>query len=55
MSEQEEKDLIRKVQENNLMLKQIVQYLNTNDAKDFSMNVLANIISNRFEKVISPY
>ena len=49
MSEQEEKDLIRMVQENNLMLKQIVQYLNTNDVKDFTMNIIAKIISNNLK------
>ena len=42
--------------ENNIMLKQIIKVLNyhirnsdNDDMKDFGMNVLANIISNRFE------
>lgn len=39
--------------ENNIMLKQIIAYIRTradpNDLNNFSMNVLANIISNNFK------
>lgn len=45
MTEEEHNILI----ENNIMLKQILAYINQNsDIKDFSMNVLANLMSNRF-------
>ena len=48
MSEEEHKLLV----ENNIMLKQLLAYIATraspdNDFKDFAMNVIANLISNR--------
>lgn len=41
------------VQENNRMLKEIIAYLNAHgnhadDPKEFMMNVLANLISNKY-------
>ena len=41
--------LLRIEKENNIMLRKIVQYLYhyKNDMKDFAMNYVANIISNR--------
>lgn len=46
-NENEMLDLLR---ENNYMLRQILAYINqgsSNDIKDFIMNVIANMISNR--------
>ena len=44
-------ELLQLTRENNYMLKQIIAYINlhgnhTDDMKDFTMNVLANMISN---------
>ena len=51
MTEKEEKELLKLVKENNFMLKQIIKYINcynnqNPDIKDFTMNVMANLISN---------
>ena len=52
----EYKQLIRETHENNIMLKQIIKVINTwikhhpqENANDFNMNVIANLISNIFE------
>lgn len=51
MTPDEEKQLLREVHENNIMLRSIVEYLNaqtaTKDQKDFFMNIVANIIGNK--------
>ena len=48
--------LIKETHENNIMLKQIIKVINTwikhhpqENANDFNMNVIANLISNVFE------
>ena len=48
--------LIREIHENNIMLRQIIKVINTwishhqqENANDFNMNVIANLISNVFE------
>ena len=51
MTYEEERELIKLTKENNIMLKQIIQYINihgnhTDDGKEFIMNVVANLISN---------
>lgn len=50
MTSDEEKQLLKEVHENNIMLRSIVKYLNaqlqTKEQKDFFMNVVANIIGN---------
>ena len=50
------KQLIKETHENNIMLRQIIKYLNheiayanQENANDFNMNVIANLISNVFE------
>ena len=50
------KQHIKEVHENNIMLKQIIKVINTwishhpqENANDFNMNVIANLISNVFE------
>jgi len=50
------KQLIKETHENNIMLKQIIRVINTwikhhpqENANDFNMNVIANLISNVFE------
>lgn len=50
------KRLIRETHENNIMLKQIIKVINTwithhpqENANDFNMNVIANLISNVFD------
>lgn len=50
MSYDEERQMMKEVHENNIMLKQIIAYINlhgnhTDDAKEFAMNVVANLIS----------
>ena len=47
------KQLIKKTHENNIMLRQIIKVINTwikhhpqENANDFNMNVIANIVSN---------
>lgn len=48
--------LIKETHENNIMIKQIIKVINTwikqhpqENANDFNMNVIANLISNIFE------
>ena len=50
------KQIKKEVHENNIMLKQIIKVINTwikhhpqENANDFNMNVIANLISNIFE------
>ena len=51
MTPDEEKQLLREVHENNIMLRSIVKYLNaqiaTKDSKDFGLNIVANVIGNK--------
>lgn len=48
---EEEKQLLREVHENNIMLRSIVKYLNAQiaakDSKDFGLNLVANVIGNK--------
>lgn len=50
MTAKEETQLIREVHENNIMLRSIVKYLNTQistkDSKDFGLNLIANVLGN---------
>lgn len=50
------KQLIRETHENNIMLRQIIKVINTwikhhpqENANDFNMNVIANLVSSRFD------
>ena len=50
------KQLIKETHENNIMLRQIIKVINTwikhhsqENANDFNMNVIANLISSRFD------
>ena len=51
MTPEEEKQLLREVHENNIMLRSIVKYLNAQiaakDSKDFGLNLVANVIGNK--------
>lgn len=51
MTPDEEKQLLREVHENNIMLKCIIRYLNmqalTKEQRDFFMNIVANVIGNK--------
>lgn len=51
MAPEEEKQLLREVHENNIMLRSIVKYLNAQiaakDSKDFGLNLVANVIGNK--------
>ena len=53
MTPEQEVQLIREVHENNLMLRNIIAYINAQaqnkDLKDFSMNVIANIVGNKID------
>lgn len=50
------KQLMKETHENNIMLRQIIKVINTwikhhpqENANDFNMNVIANLISSRFD------
>jgi len=51
MTQDEEKQLLKEVHENNIMLRSIIRYLNmqscTKEQKDFFMNLVANVIGNK--------
>ena len=51
MTPEEEKALLKLARENNYMLRQIVCFINqqikNEDSKNFGINVLANILSNK--------
>lgn len=52
MTYEEEQELLTLTRANNIMLKQIIAYINANgnhtdDGKEFIMNVVANLISNK--------
>lgn len=53
MTPEQEAQLIKEAHENNLMLKNIIAYLNAQvqnkDLKDFSLSVIANIIGNKID------
>lgn len=47
MSDEVEKEILRLTKENNIMLRAILKYIqDKDDAKDFFLNVIANLISN---------
>lgn len=50
MCYEEEQELLKLVKANNIMLKQIIEYINmsNDDIKDFMINVFANVISNNY-------
>lgn len=57
MTYEEERELIRMVTENNIMLKSIVKYLSdqrtnsdSENFNDFIRNIMANMISNNMEQ-----
>ena len=51
MTPDEEKQLLREVHENNIMLRSIVKYQNAQiaakDSKDFGLNLVTNVIDNK--------
>lgn len=52
MTYKEEQELLSLTRANNIMLRQIIAYINahgnhTDDFKDFTINVLANLISDK--------
>ena len=53
MTPEQEKQLIREVHENNIMLRSIIKYINeqmlVKEQKDFSLNLLANILGNKID------
>lgn len=53
MTPEQEAQLIRETHENNIMLRSIIEFINkqlvTKDLKDFSLNVIANIIGNKID------
>ena len=47
MSDKVEKEILRLTKENNMILRAILKYLQSkSEAKDFVLNVIANLISN---------
>ena len=53
MTQDEEKQLLKEVHENNIMLRSIISYINarepTKDIKAFSLNLLADIVGNNLK------
>ena len=51
MTPEEEKQLLREVHENNIMLRGIIRYLNmqlcTREQKELFLNIIANVIGNK--------
>ena len=51
MTAEEEKQLLKETHENNIMLRSIVKFINTQivakDQKDFGLNLVANVIGNK--------
>ncbi len=51
MTPDEEKQLLREVHENNIMLRSLIEYLNMQvrikDQKEFGWNLVANILGNK--------
>lgn len=59
MTYKEEKELLRLTRENNYMLKKLLEYFakesinaNTENANDFMMNLVANLLSTSIERRI---
>ncbi len=50
MTEYEEEELLRLTRENNIMLKNIIQYLHGDNSVDFMQNIIANLIANSLEQ-----
>lgn len=49
MTNDEEKELLKTVHENNRLLKVILHAIRTDEANDFITNVIANIVGNRID------
>lgn len=51
MTSDEEKQLLREVHENNIMLRGIIKYLNmqicTSEQREFFLNLVANVVGNK--------
>ena len=50
MTEQEQEELLRLTRENNIMLRNIIQYLRGDNSVDFMQNIIANLIANGIEQ-----
>lgn len=50
MTESEQEELLRLTRENNIMLKNIIQYLHGDNSVDFMQNIIANLIVNSLEQ-----
>lgn len=50
MTESEQEELLRLTRENNIMLKNIIQYLHGDNSVDFMQNIIANLIANSLEQ-----
>lgn len=50
MKYEEEQELLKLTRENNYILKQLYNYINSNqnDTKDFLINIVANLLSNNY-------
>ena len=48
--ESEQEELLRLTRENNIMLKNIIQYLRGDNSVDFIQNIIANLIANSLEQ-----
>lgn len=52
MTRLEEQELLSLVKENNVLLKAILNFIQHNEANDFTTNIIANIIGNRLDNRI---
>lgn len=50
MAESEQEELLRLTRENNIMLRNIIQYLHGDNSVDFMQNIIANLIANSMEQ-----
>lgn len=49
MTTSEEQELLELTRQNNMLLRAILRFIQPNEANDFMMNVIANIVGNRID------
>lgn len=49
MTYDEERELLKLVKENNMLLKAILKFVHHDEANDFFTNIMANLIANQME------
>lgn len=49
MTRSEEQELLELTRQNNMLLRAILRFIQPNEANDFMMNVIANVVGNRID------